>query len=172
MKEIEKGTPEELAAMYPSAHTVDVLAPPDAADPTRPRERVDVMVRPLSLIEACSLIAEIKPLLESYDPTTPIVTTVLENVPSILAMAARATDVDGEWIGRLDAGDGLRVMIHVAEANENFLRTVADLAIGPTGRRLATMFTVGPTPSPSSPSMPTSTPRVPLSSRRARSTTS
>jgi hypothetical protein len=175
MDAIEKGSPEELAAMFPVAHYVEVTEPPDQVDPTKTRFRVKVLVRPLSLIEATGLIVEIKPLLEGYDPTVPIMATVMAHVPEVLALAARATDKDGEWIGRLDAGESLNVLIHVVEANQNFLVTVADLAIGPTGRRLAAMFQAimaGPTPSPSSPSTPASTPRVPLSSRRAHSTAS
>ena len=166
----ESGSAEELAALFPAAHEVQVHEPMDPTAPTKGRAMTTVIVRPLNAIEAAQLVVKMKPLLEAYDPAKPALQLITEHMAIVVDVAAVATDRSGEWLMRLDAGDCLDVMVHVIEANENFLRRVADLVAGPTGRRLAMLFSsVGPTPSPSSQGT-ASPPRKPLSSFRARST--
>lgn len=162
------GSAAELAELFPAARRIRVLEPLDAANATKARAAAEVLVRPLNAIEAARLVTRMQPLFNAYDPTRSPMQLVSEHMEIVVDIAAVATDRDGKWLASLDAGDCLNVMVAVIEANENFLRTVGDLVAGPTGKRLATMFaSVGPTPSPSSPST-ASPPRKPLSSFRQR----
>lgn len=165
----EVGTAAELAELFPSAREIKVLDPLDRKKLTKMRPKAIVTVRPLNLIEAAQLIAQMGPLFEAYEQQRPVMQLLTDHAGAVVDLAALATDRDGAWLRSLDAGDQLDVMVAVIEVNENFLRRVADLVAGPTGKRLAMLFNSGgQTPSSSLPST-ASLPRPPLSSLRPRS---
>lgn len=153
------GSPAELATLFPGLRRLTVLEPFDPNEPERVRSEQSVRIRALNVVELSDMITRLVPVAEAYDAGASPLQLLTTHRETVFELVSVASGRDVAWLRSIDGGDFLQIVVASLEANENFLRTVADLLFGATGARLRKLILPdGPTLSSPLPNTESPTP--------------